>query len=676
MVLSNPTRNVSRRTALRTLGALAAGGLSSACRAATPPGALDPVGLDEAVRPQDDLYRHVNGKWLRDFRLPPDQLVCSPMTEAMRRVEQQLSAIIQAIREPRPGTPEQQVHDLYAACLNTAAVERLGTTPLADLFAAIDAAASESELASVMGMLPIPGVISLYVDVDSRDAHRYVATLAQSGLGMDSQYYRNPEFAAHRDAYRAFLERITAVAHFADPAGMSGRVFELERQLAAVHWDAVRDQDATATNNLMTWSELRGLAPEFDFDAWRAGRTSQPPELFAHVVVRQPDFVTAVGRLWAEVDIAHWRDYLRSSLLLEFSRFLPFGISEANFEFRRKFLGGANRPAEPWQRAVATVNAELGGPLERLYVAKHFPAAAEGQLRELVDDLLAAYRAALLGSSWLSQSTRAAAVAKLDRITMLIGAPRHRPDCSGVSIDPDKLIDSLRSIRALARRREFDRLAAAVDRTEWTTTAQTVNAFYNRSSNQVVFPAAFLQPPYFDKDADPAVNYGAIGAIIGHEIGHAFDDQGARYDGDGRLRDWWTPEDRAAFDAKTEQLVHQYDSLVPEGFDATHRVNGQLTVSENLADLRGLQVAVAAYRRAALRRGTEPDFRTLFLSWARCWRVKQTQQFAAAALAANSHAPSEFRANQVVRNISEFYSAFDVTERDRMFLAPEQRVVL
>jgi putative endopeptidase len=598
------------------------------------------------------------------------------MTEAMRRVEQQLSAIIREIREPRPGTPEQQVRDLYAACLNTAAIERLGTTPLADLFAAIDAAASRSELASVMGMLPIPGVISLYVDIDAQDARRYVATLAQSGLGMDSQYYLKPEFASRRAAYRAYLERIAAVANLADPAGMSDRVFELERQLAAAHWDAVRDQDATATYNPMKWSELRALAVDFDFDAWRAGRTTQPAELFARVVVRQPDFITAVGRLWADADISHWRDYLRSSLLQEFSRFLPFGVSDANFEFRRTLLGGAGRPAEPWQRAITTVNAELGGLLEGLYVAKHFPAATEHRLRELVEDLLAAYRAALLDTSWLSQSTRAAAVAKLDKITMLIGAPRHRPDCSGVSIDPDKLIASLRSVRDLARRREFDRLATVVDKREWTTTAQTVNAFYNRSSNQVVFPAAFLQAPYFDKDADPAVNYGAIGAIIGHEIGHAFDDQGARYDGDGRLRDWWTPEDRAAFGAKTKQLVDQYDSLVPDGFDATHRVNGQLTVSENLADLRGLQVAVAAYRGAALRHGTTPDFRTLFLSWARCWRVKQTQQFAAAALAANSHAPSEFRANQVVRNIAEFYSAFDVTERDRLFLPPEQRVVL
>ncbi|WP_280244623.1 M13 family metallopeptidase [Nocardia abscessus] len=676
MVLSNLPRKVSRRTAIRTLGVIAAVGLPSACYPVTPPGAPDPDEFDETVRPQDDLYRHVNGRWLRDYRLPPDQSVCSPMTEAMGRVEQQLSAIIREIREPRPGTPEQQVRDLYAACLNTAAIERLGTTPLADLFAAIDAAESRSELASVMGMLPIPGVIALYVDIDSRDGHRYVATLAQSGLGMDSQYYRKPEFGAHRDAYRAFLERIAVVANFADPAGVSVRAFELERQLAAAQWNAERDQDVATTYNPMAWSELRDLAADFDFDAWLSGRTSQPLERFAHVVVRQPDFITTVGRLWADADIAHWRDYLRSSLLQEFSRFLPFGISDANFEFRRKFLGGASRPAEPWQRAVATVNAELGGSLERLYVAEHFPAAAGDHLRELVDDLLAAYRAALLGSSWLSRSTRAAAVAKLDKITMLIGAPRHRPDYSSVPIDPDKLIDSLRGIRALARRREFDRLAMAVDKSEWTTTAQTVNAFYNRSSNQVVFPAAFLQAPYFDKDADPAVNYGAIGAIIGHEIGHAFDDQGARYDGEGRLRDWWTDEDRAAFDAKTKQLVDQYENLVPEGFDATHRVNGWLTVSENLADLRGLQVAVAAYRRAALRRGTMPDFRTLFLSWARCWRVKQTQQFAAAALAANSHAPSEFRVNQVVRNVSEFYSAFDVTERDRLFLPPEQRVVL
>ncbi|MFC9437663.1 M13 family metallopeptidase [Nocardia sp. NPDC057030] len=670
-------RGISRRDLLRSAGVVAAAMIPVACGSSANPGVgPDLTGLDATVRPQDDLYRHTNGQWLRAYKLPDDQPVCSAMTDAMHRVERQLRDIIEGIREPVPATAEQQIRDLYAACLDNSAIERLGMTPLADLFADIDAAETKSELARVMGRLPIPGLIAIYVDIDRKDSRRYLATLAQSGLGMDSRYYRDPEFNTHLDAYRRYLERVAGASGLADPAGVSTRVVELERRLAMAHCDAVQDQDAAATYNLLSWSELRGLAPDFDFDAWLSGQTTQPLELFARVVVRQPSFVAAAGALWAGVDLAQWREYLRLNVIQGFSRFLPEAIATANFDFRHRFMGGTDRPDQPWQRAIATVNAELGPQLGKLYVAKHFPPAAKDRMHDLVDDLLVAYRAHFRESSWMSEATRTRAIAKLDKIETLIGSPDRWPDYSSVPITPDRLIESLRAVRDFTARRQFERLSTAVDKSEWTTTPQTVNAFYTPTSNQIVFPAAFLQPPYFDKDADPAANYGAIGAIIGHEIGHGFDDQGSEYDGDGNLSDWWAPADRAAFDAKTRQLVGQYDGLVPEGFDAAHHVDGRLTVSENLADLLGLQVAVAAYRRAARRRGEPPEFRTLFLSWARCWRMKQTDQFAMAALAANTHAPAEFRTNQIVRNIPEFYSAFEVTHGDRLFLPEEQRLAL
>ncbi|MFG2445268.1 M13 family metallopeptidase [Nocardia fluminea] len=636
----------------------------------------DLTGIDDSIRPQDDLYRYVNGKWLRDYRLPSNQPVCSAISEVLERVERQLREIIEGIRDARPGSPEQQIRDLYACCMDSVAVERLGMSPLADLFSAIDTAANKSELATVMGRLPIPGLIAIYVDIDPHDSLRYVATLDQSGLGMERHYYQKPQFGAHRDAYRNYLRRLATAAGYADPITMSNSVFALEQRIAAAHWGAVQTQDADATNNRVSWVDLHALAPEFDFDAWRSGRTSQSPELFEFVVVRQPGFLADVGQLWGELDLAQWRDYLRLSLIQGFSRFLYEDVSTANFEFRRKFMGGTNQPTQPWQRAVATVNAELGHPLGKLYVARHFSAAAKDQVCQMVDDLQEAYRDRFLDSSWMSQTTRAAAVAKLDKITAMIGYAEHRSDYSSVTVKPGRLIESLIAIRDSTRQKEFARLAAGVDEGEWTTTPQTVNAFYSPSSNQIVFPAAFLQSPFFDKDADPATNYGAIGAIIGHEIGHGFDDQGSKFDGDGNLRDWWVPDDHAAFDAKTRQLVDQYNALVPEGFDAAQHVDGRLTVSENMADLIGLQVAVAAYRRAAQRSANTPDFRTLFLSWARCWRMKQTPQFAAASLAANTHAPSEFRTNQVVRNIPEFYSTFLVSQGDRLFLPVEQRIDL
>ncbi|WP_308103014.1 MULTISPECIES: M13 family metallopeptidase [unclassified Nocardia] len=665
---------LDRRTFLLALGALpvvAACGKDAAPKQLTGP---DLSGADPAIRPQDDLYRNVNGKWLAEYRLPPDKTRYSTFDQVAELVRGQLRAIVEGA-DPKAGTTDQQIRDLYDARMDADTVEKLGLTPLAGLFAKIDGAATKPDLAKVMGELPIAGLIGLGVDVDAKNSTAYLPVIGQSGIGIGEQYYRKPQFADKLAAYRTYLERLATAAALPDPAALVGRVLDLETKIAAAFWDNVRLRDEDAQYNVRSWPELVALAPEFEWAAWLSGKTDRPADLFAKVVVHQPSFVTAAGGLWAQTDIAVLRDYLRIVLLRDFAKYLPKAFADADFEFNGKVMSGLREQPERWKQAVDTVSQKLGQPLGKLYVAKHFPADARDRAKEMVADIMAAYRDNFTNSTWMSQPTRDAAIAKLGKIDTKIGYPDKWIDYSAVRITKGKLIESLCEIQAFERKRMFGRLGGPVDRTEWHMTPQTVNAYYNPNGNEIVFPAAFLQPPFFDKDAEPAVNYGAVGAVVGHEIGHGFDDQGAKYDGDGNRTDWWTPQDQAAFEAKTQQVIAQYDALVPEGLDPAMHVNGKLTVGENLADLRGLQLALAAYRIAEKRRGNDkPDYTPMFQAWARNWRTKQAKESVEMQIENDPHSPGEFRANQVVRNQAEFYTTFGVKEGDRMFLAADQRV--
>ncbi|GEM31570.1 peptidase M13 [Nocardia neocaledoniensis NBRC 108232] len=636
---------------------------------------VDLSGGDPAIRPQDDLYRHVNGAWLRDYQLPPDKASVGAITDANDRTLEQLRAIIEGISDPEPGSEAQQIKDLYDARLDLDEIERLGITPLDGLFTAIDKAAGKPELAKVMAEAPIAGLIGMGIGIDRKNSKAYIPSVGQSGLTLGEQYYRKPEFAAQLAGYQTYLEQLAKGLNLPDPAGIAQRTVDLEKRIAAGHWDSVRTRNTDATYNLMSWQELTALGPQFDWDPWLAGMTDRPKSLFDKMVVGQPSFVTAAAQLWSEVDIAQWRDYLKLQIANTYARFLPKAIADARFEFVGRVLSGLEEKPEMWRSAVGVVDDNLGEPLGKLYVDKHFPPAAKERALEMVDDLRAAYRDNFTNSSWMSQPTREASIAKLDKIVAQIGYPDKWVDYSSVKVTRGRLIESLLAINAFESKRAFARLGTEVDKSEWSMSPQTVNAYYSPTTNQIVFPAAYLQPPFFDKDAQDAVNYGAVGSTIGHEIGHGFDDQGSKYDGDGNRRDWWTPEDRAAFDAKTQQIVEQYDVLVPEGAPEGQHVNGQLTVGENLADLRGLQIALAAYRKVAERTGEQPDYRTMFFSWARQWRDKQTEEATLQGLQ-DTHSPNEFRCNQVVRNIAEFYSTFEVKESDKLFLPQDQRVSL
>ncbi|MFB8002112.1 M13 family metallopeptidase [Nocardia sp. NPDC056000] len=674
---------VDRRKFLIALGVLPAAALLPGCSSSEPAKTAaqligpDMSGSNPAIRPQDDLYRFVNGKWLDEYQLPPDKTSFGTFDEVQDRVEEQLRDIITGIHDPKSGTDEQKIRDLYDARLDLNDIETLGMQPLQDLFAKVDGAQTKPDLAKVMGALPGVGLIGLMVGADPKNSNAYLAQVQQSGTGLDQQYYLKPANADKLTAYRTFMAQIAGGAGFADPVALAGRVVDLEGRIAAAQWTNVQLRDTDAGYNPRSWAELVALAPGFDWDPWLAGNTDRPKNLFDRVNVGQPSFMTAAGDLWQQVDIAQWRDYLKLALVRGFAPYLPKAINDANFDFNFTVMAGVKQRPERWKSAVATINSNLGDALGKLYVDKHFPAEAKKRADDMVADLRAAYKENFTNSSWMSPDTRTAAIAKLEKIDAKIGYPAKWEDYSSVTVTRGKLIESIRAIGEFEAKRMFNRLGTPVDKTEWGMPPQTVNAYYNPSANEIVFPAAFLQPPFFDKDALPAVNYGAGGAVIGHEIGHGFDDQGSKYDADGNLHDWWTPGDRTAFEAKTKLLIEQYNALVPTGLPADQHVNGELTVGENLADLRGLEISLAAYRMLEKRGGNaNPDLKPMFESWGRTWRTKQTQEALEDQIANDPHSPAEFRCNQVVRNLADFYETYQVKDGDKEFLPPEQRVSL
>lgn len=667
--------HLDRRSFLFALAAVPAVAALVSCNDGDPKPLTGPdlSGVDPAIRPQDDLFRHVNGTWLREYQLPPDKTSFGTFAEVDDRVEGQLRDVVDGIKNPQGGSEAQQIRDLYDARTDVATLNKLGITPLSGTFARIDGAAAKPDLAKVMGALPLGGLIGLGVTVDRKNSTAHLPEITQSGLGMDSQYYSKPEFAQYLSAYSTLLQQLAAGAGFPDPNGSAQRVLDLEKRIAAGFWGNVELRDADATYNLKSWDEAKALAPQFDWDPWLSGCTDRPANLFAKVVVQEPSYVTAAGGIWADTDIETWRDYLKLGLLRMYAKYMTDQLSDANFAYLKATSGVQQRP-ELWKSAIGVVDGNLGMQLGKLYVDKYFPSDAKDRAKQLVNNLLAAYRNNFHNSSWMSPPTRDAAVAKLNKITVKIGYPDKWRDYSKLTITRGKLVESLMAVAAFESAYDMSKLGTPVDKTEWGMTPQTVNAYYDETSNSINFPAAILQAPFFDAGAEAAVNYGAIGAVIGHEIGHGFDDQGSKYDGDGNRSDWWTPRDRAAFDAKTEQLIAQYNALVPAGLPPTEHVNGELTVGENLADLRGLMISLAAFRID--QKSDTPNYTDMFWAWGRNWRVKQTTQATEQQLATDPHSPGEFRCNQVIRNLPEFYSTFGVKDGDKLFLAQDQRVSL
>ncbi|ADB30314.1 Neprilysin [Kribbella flavida DSM 17836] len=644
---------------------------------------IDITGLSTTVRPQDDLYRHANGRWLDEHEIPADKAIYGAFHALGDTAELNVRSIVE--RTLDAGHPEgseaRKIADLYRSFLDEDTVERLGADPIADQLALAGSIEDRDALVAALGTLELQGVGGIFhywVDVDEKKSDQYVVYLTQGGLSLpDESYYRDDAFQEQRTAYVAHVARMLGLAGLADAEGAAERILALETRLAAGHWDVVKNRDVTATYNKFDRARLDALMPGFDWSRWLPN-AGVPESAFEQVVVRQPDYFTSAAEALQELELDHWKEWLSWRIVHSAAPLLSSAFVAENFEFYGRTLTGAPELRERWKRGLGVVGSALGEAVGQLYVAEFFPPVAKARMVELVGNLVEAYRQRIEALDWMSPETRQRALDKLGRFTPKIGYPDKWRDYSALEVAPDDLVGNVRRSVAVETARELAKLGGPVDRTEWQMTPQTVNAYYNPAMNEIVFPAAILQPPFFALDADDALNYGAIGAVIGHEIGHGFDDQGSRYDGDGNISDWWTDEDRAAFEVRANRLVEQYDALEPAEAPGQH-VNGALTLGENIGDLGGLSIAYTAYE-ISLAGAEAPVIDGLtgaerfFLAWANAWSTKTRPAEVVRRLAIDPHSPPEFRCNAVVRNIDAFHEAFGVGPDDAMWLAPEQRV--
>ena len=670
---------------------------------------IDVDGMDRGVRPQDDLFAFVNGAWVANTEIPADrgrsgtfdllrdqaqEHMLALLDEAAERAGSEPASAADADESDREAADDlallrTQVGALYRSFVDTDTVEARGATPLAGPLSSIAEAGSPGELWRVIGSLQREGVggpLALFIDTDKRASDTYIAYLYQAGIGLpDESYYRADEHAEVREQYRAHIESMfalltealpEAVLPLGTPGEIADAVIVHETALAASHWDRVAARDAVATYTKVAAEGLRELAPAVPWDSWLEG-LGAPEGALDEAVVAMPSYVTGLGEQVASADHLTWQRWAAWSLLRSWAPYLASVFDRENFDFYGRTLTGTTEQRERWRRGVALVDGLMGEGAGRLYVAEHFRPESKARAQELVGNLIEAYRRDISALDWMGEQTKAKALDKLAAFTPKIGYPDRWRDYSGLVVQADDLVGNLRRGVAFETDREWAKLGSPVDRGEWFMGPQTVNAYYNPGMNEIVFPAAILQPPFFDAEADDAVNYGAIGSVIGHEIGHGFDDQGSRYDGSGNLTDWWTSGDRERFDTRAKALIEQYDGLSTRDLPG-EKVNGALTVGENIGDLGGVTIAYLAYL-ISLDGAEAPELDGLtgpqrfFAGWAQAWRGKARPQEAKRLLTIDPHSPVDLRAN-IVRNLDEFVDAFDVAEGDGMWLPPTERV--
>ncbi len=640
---------------------------------------IDKGTFDPAVRPQDDLFRSVNGKWLRESVIPADRPATGAFNELRDRSEERVRAIIEDAAKHPDDADSRNISDLYASFMDEARADRLGLAPVRPELDAVAAVTDQAGLIRELAALQragVPGLFVIFVRTDSKQSSRYLAYLEQGGLGLpDESYYREPKYDGIRKAYVAHVAKMLELAGVPDPQKAAGRVLDVETAVAKCHWDRVQTRDEDRTYNKFSRASVKALAAGLDVDPWFEGIGGKHIE---EVVVREPSFLAGLAKTVGKFPVADWKTYLTWRVLAARAPLLSEPFVREDFAFSGKVLLGTPEIEPRWKRGVSLVERALGQAVGRLYVARHFPPEAKERMRQLVANLLEAYRVDIGALDWMSAETKVKALEKLAKFTPKIGYPDKWRDYSKLEIRRDDLVGNQRRVAAFALDYQLGKLGKPVDRAEWGMTPQTVNAYYNPGMNEIVFPAAILQPPFFDLAADDAVNYGGIGAVIGHEIGHGFDDQGAKYDGDGNLRDWWTAADKKEFRKRTRALIEQYNAFEPRQLPGSH-VNGALTIGENIGDLGGLTIAHKAYLISL--RGKEPPVldgftgpQRLFVGWAQVWRGKYRDAALGRMLATNPHSPPEFRCNGVVRNLSEFYDAFGVKEGDKLWLPAKDRV--
>jgi putative endopeptidase len=640
---------------------------------------------DPSIHPGDDLYRHMNGRWLERSEIPADKSRYGAFTVLAEEAEKAVLDIIERAKSAPAGSEAKKVGDLYESFMDEARIEEVGLRPLQDMITRIEAAlpGGHHELVGVLGDIEragVEGLWRLFVDNDPGNPERYVMFVEQGGLSLpDESYYRKPEHAEILQALQVHIERMFTLTGLSDAAQRAKHVIDVETHIAAGHWDNVKSRDAEATYNMWSSDQLETALGTFDWKLWLS-RTGIPAASVGEIVVRQPSFVESLAQTWMGSSPEALADWMSWHTITSFAPYLTQEVVQAHFDFFGTTLSGTPELRARWKRGVSFVEAVMGEAVGKLYVQEHFPSAAKHQMDELVAMLLAAYRESITELSWMGPETKKKALDKLEAFRPKIGYPSVWRDYSTLTVTPGDLGANVITGNEFEFARELRKIGSPLDRDEWFMTPQTVNAYYNPGFNEIVFPAAILQYPFFDPARDAASNYGAIGAVIGHEIGHGFDDQGSRFDGAGRLTNWWTDQDRAAFEERTASLITQFSELAPRDLPG-HFVNGELTIGENIGDLGGLAIAWKAYLMSLA--GAEPPViddltaaQRFFLSWAQSWKLAAREEEALRLLQIDPHSPPEFRCNQIARNLDVYYEAFEVTPDHELWLAPEHRVAI
>jgi len=639
--------------------------------------------FQDSVRPQDDMYRHVNGGWLEKAEIPADRAADGAFYFLRDESEKNVRSIIEELAQSGgiQGSNAQKIGDLYADFMDEAQIEALGISPIAADLAKAQSINDLAQFTALLGQFEargLGGFLNGWVTADASDPTTNIAYIYQGGLSLpDEAYYREDTHAEVRAKLLTHIEKMLELAGISDGAAHAQRIMDLETQIASLHWDTVRSRDAVLTFNKKSFAEISALAAPFNWHLW-ADNAGVPRSVLESIVIAQPDFIENMGKLFASFDVEKWRSWLTWHLLSSAAPYLSSPFVNENFAFYGTTLTGIPVLKERWKRGVALVEGALGEAVGQFYVERHFPAAAKARMVELVKNLIEAYRISIKSLDWMSDETKVKALDKLEKFTPKIGYPDKWRDYTNLEIKRGDLMGNLARISKFRSDFEYNKVGKPVDKSEWLMTPQTVNAYYHPLMNEIVFPAAILQPPFFDLEADDAANYGGIGAVIGHEIGHGFDDQGSRYDGDGNLSNWWSDQDRAEFEKRTSKLIEQYNELAPEEVPDT-KVNGALTIGENIGDLGGSTIAYKAYKLALAGKeapvidGYSGDQR-FFLGYAQIWRSKIRSEAMKVRLATDPHSPGEFRCNQILKNLTEFHDAFDVKPGDELYMAESDRV--
>jgi putative endopeptidase len=656
---------------------------------------VDLAAIDRGIRPGDDFFGYANGTWLDQTSIPADKRAVTLRVYMSDRVEERVKDILETSAAHTAGKPSDltgKVGAFYKAFMDETRIESLGFTPIESQLAAVHAAQSRAALAGLMGRSNSDFYSSLYaasIDVDLKDPAHYALYLNQAGLGLpDRDYYLQADFAKQRAAYQAYVMQLLRLIQWPKAEELAGSVVAFETKIADSSWSAAQDRDVAATYNPMKVVELQKLVPGF---AWKSYLLSERAPDIERVVVAEKTAFPKIADTFANTPVETLQAWLAFHVTDNAAPYLSKTFADAWFELHEKVLGGQQQPRLRWKRAITAVSGDdfiaggrfgsfgtMGWGVGQLYAGKYFPPDAKAKIQELIRHLLAAYRARLEKLDWMSPATRAEALKKLDTYTIKVGYPDHPRGYSTLTISDIDLVGDVQRAAAADWAFLIARYHGAVDRTDWAMTPQTNDA-YNGSLRDIVFPAAILQPPIFDPSADPAINYGSVGAIIGHELTHGFDDQGRKLDAVGALRDWWAPQDATAFDARAARLSAQYSTFHPLASDPNLHVNGELTLGENIADLGGVTLGLDAYRAslhgasAPVLDGTTGDQR-VFLGWAQAWRGKLTDDAIKQQIVSDPHSPRRFRVNGVVRNMDAWYEAFDVRPGDKLYVAPEDRV--